>query len=198
MVKVQSLNESIEQVKSSLVGTTWTIEVSEAGLLFKNNIGEIFEVRNVGKPDKTGFRQISGPWLTLALEQYGSPSKIAKAYGWDARQFTDHIAKTFGYKHSETKIAARQKVLDHYQSAQRAGLPLEVSLLAAHYRLSPGIIYKWIKEFENGKVLPDKRGRKVGTGQKTLKSKGRKTIRKQKKAAKVREKHKPRSSKRVK
>jgi hypothetical protein len=174
MIKVQSLKETIQQVTTSVAGTTWTIEVSNDGLIFKNNIGESFEVRSVPKPDPTGFRQITRPWLTAALEQHGSPTKIARAYGWDTKQFSNHIVSKFGYKHSETKIAARNKILQHYESAKKSGLPLDVALLASHYKVSPSRIYAWFEDYENGKILPDKRGRKLNTDRRGIKAASRK------------------------
>jgi hypothetical protein len=159
MRKALTLEDSMKQVSASKVGTTWTVTVEPDGLTFASNRGETFKIKH----SPASYTTISEAWLMEALDTYGSPTKIARAHHWEPRDFARHIAKTFNYHQTHRYKNVRKDVLAGYEKALKLNLPFDADEVARHYRVNLSTIYKWINDFENGKVAPAKRGVKLGT-----------------------------------
>jgi hypothetical protein len=159
MRKALTLEDSMKQVSASKVGTTWTVTVETDGLTFASNRGETFKIQH----SPASYTTISEAWLMEALDTYGSPTKIARAHNWEPRDFARHIAKTFNYHQTQRYKRVRKDVLAGYEKALKLNLPFEADEVARHYRVNLSTVYKWINDFENGKLAPAKRGVKLGT-----------------------------------
>jgi hypothetical protein len=159
MAKARTMQDSMKQVSNSEVGTTWTVRVEQDGLTFSSNRGERFKIQH----SPSSYTTISEAWLMEALDTYGSPTKIARAHNWEPRDFARHIAKTFNYHQTKRFNSIRRDVISGYEKALKLNLPFDVGEIANHYKVNPSTVYKWMNEFENGKVAPEKRGLKMGT-----------------------------------